>query len=384
MKILILNYFDPYNDNNGSVLRINGVIRALQNDHELFVYSLGDKEFTHTRGKTTYVTIRKTTQSKLHKIIVFMLGKSVLLDRTFNKALDAEVEKLLKDVKIDLIIAESVYMAQYIPEEMRYWVDQHNVEYDLLLSYLKEKKTLLSKVKSLYLKHESSLVRRYEVKTLKKAERVLCVNSCDQKVFQTVGVQADIVPNTIDVKGIEIISKDSELTDIVFIGAMNYYPNEYGVLYFVDNVLPLIREKGIDATLWIVGAKPSRKVIKLGEREGIEVTGWVELDKLIDYYRKAGVFIAPMYIGGGSATKIVHAMAHSIVVVTTMIGADKIEFLENNVNVLVACNDNEFADHVSNVLKNNDLRRRVGKSARKAVEQHVDYSVVKGLLDKYI
>ena len=63
---------------------------------------------------------------------------------------------------------------------------------------------------------------------------------------------------------------------LVFTGSMDWLPNEDGMLYFVRDVLPLIRREEPSATLSIVGRAPTPAIVKLGSEYGVEVTGRVD------------------------------------------------------------------------------------------------------------
>src|SRR5262249_3173483 len=62
---------------------------------------------------------------------------------------------------------------------------------------------------------------------------------------------------------------------IVFTGQMDYWPNIDGVVWFADNVLPVLRERRPGASFYVVGAHPSAAIRALNLRPGIVVTGQV-------------------------------------------------------------------------------------------------------------
>ena len=75
-----------------------------------------------------------------------------------------------------------------------------------------------------------------------------------------------------------ISSPDGKAYDpdrIVFIGRMDYYPNQECMFEFCAEALPMMRARRPQATLVIVGADPSPAVRKLGELPGVTVTGSV-------------------------------------------------------------------------------------------------------------
>ena len=93
---------------------------------------------------------------------------------------------------------------------------------------------------------------------------------------------------------------------LVFTGSMDWLPNEDGMLYFVRDILPRIRQVEPEATLSIIGRAPTPAVKRLADDAGIEVTGRV--DDVRPHIAAGSVYIVPLRIGGGTRLKIFEAM----------------------------------------------------------------------------
>lgn len=102
---------------------------------------------------------------------------------------------------------------------------------------------------------------------------------------------------------------------LVFTGAMDYWANVDAVCWFADKIFSLVRAKLPQICFYIVGGKPTSKVIALGDRPGIHVTGRVE--DIRPWLRFARVAVAPMRIARGIQNKVLEAMAMEIPVVAT-------------------------------------------------------------------
>ena len=63
---------------------------------------------------------------------------------------------------------------------------------------------------------------------------------------------------------------------LVFTGSMDWYPNEDAILHFAQDILPLIRREVPEASLTVVGRKPSARLQAGGRGPGIAVTGTVD------------------------------------------------------------------------------------------------------------
>jgi len=77
--------------------------------------------------------------------------------------------------------------------------------------------------------------------------------------------------------------------EFVFTGTMDYPPNVDAVVWFANEILPLIRHTVPDAQFYIVGNGPSAEVLRLAQIEGVFVTGRVPDVRPYVAYATAGV-----------------------------------------------------------------------------------------------
>ena len=151
---------------------------------------------------------------------------------------------------------------------------------------------------------------------------------------------------------------------------MDWYPNEDAVGFFADEVFPLVQEKVPNVTFSIVGGNPSARVRKLAEREGVVVTGRVP--EIKPYFAEATVFVVPLRIGSGTRLKILEALAMGKAIVSTTVGAEGLD-LKDGAEIFIADEPTAFADAVTRLLMDSDLRRRMGENGRARVEQDYDW-----------
>jgi sugar transferase (PEP-CTERM/EpsH1 system associated) len=114
---------------------------------------------------------------------------------------------------------------------------------------------------------------------------------------------------------------------IVFTGVMNYRPNEDAVNWFINECLGEIRKACPGVMFYIVGARPSRCVLRLAKvHPDVRVTGSVT--DIRPYMAQAQVVVAPLRIGRGIQNKVLEALAMDKPVVASQnalagIGVDK-------------------------------------------------------------
>jgi glycosyltransferase involved in cell wall biosynthesis len=124
------------------------------------------------------------------------------------------------------------------------------------------------------------------------------------------------------------------------------------VLWFVDRVLPLIRERVPAARLAIVGSNPSSHVLGLAG-VGITVAANVSDVELRTHYRSSRVGVVPLRYGAGVKLKVVEALREGLPLVTTPTGAQGLPGLDQVASI---CDSPRgFADAVCDLLEDDAL-----------------------------
>ena len=214
--------------------------------------------------------------------------------------------------------------------------------------------------------------QRYERVLSPKFDAVTCTSDIDAAVFQRHCSEdvIEIIPNGVDVTHYQPDFSAEASAHLIYIGSMDWYPNEDAVSFFADEVLPRIQENVPDVRFSIVGGNPSARVQKLAEREGVVVTGRVP--EIKPYFAEATVFVVPLRIGSGTRLKILEALAMGKAIVSTSVGAEGLD-LKDGEEIFIADEPTVFADAVTRLLTDAPLRRRVGENGRTRVEQDYDW-----------
>ena len=221
--------------------------------------------------------------------------------------------------------------------------------------------------------------QRYERVLSPRFDAVTCTSDIDAAVFQRHCKEdtIEIIPNGVDVTHYQPDFTSEAPAHLIYIGSMDWYPNEDAVAFFADEVLPSIQDKVPDVQFSIVGGNPSARVQKLAEREGIVVTGRVP--EIKPYFAEATVFVVPLRIGSGTRLKILEALAMGKAIVSTTVGAEGLD-LKDGEEIFIADEPAIFADAVTRLLTDPSLRRRIGENGRTRVEQDYDWRSIGGKL----
>ena len=167
---------------------------------------------------------------------------------------------------------------------------------------------------------------------------------------------------------------------MLFIGTMTWTPNNEGMIWFLENVMPMCSnvEK---YELYIVGKNPSDKVKELSAKyENVTLLGYVE--SLEEYYEKCDVLIVPLFIGSGQRVKIIEAFSRAYPVISTTIGLEGLKYIDGE-TVLVANNEKEFKNQIDK-CKNYEVLSRIGKEGNKVFDAEYSTEIIKEKINKIL
>jgi glycosyltransferase involved in cell wall biosynthesis len=172
------------------------------------------------------------------------------------------------------------------------------------------------------------------------------------------------VPNCVQDTTPQKIPKNTSKPNILFVGTLNYAPNEQGIKWFIEEawspIKEILKQKNIEPTLTVVGKNPTSWMREMGHDDSISVHGNVE--SVIPFYSRATLIICPIFQGGGTRIKILEAFSHSRAVVSTTLGAEGIEAIDNE-HILIANTATEFIATITDLVQNTRKTKLVEEKA---------------------
>jgi len=243
--------------------------------------------------------------------------------------------------------------------------------------------------KALYSWLQWRRLQRYEQKVCRSVDTVLTVSDTDATAIAYLDKTIDlhVVPNGVDCSFFSAAAQPAaypaetqirHLASIIFTATMDFRPNVDAVLWFCQDILPLIKIDAFHVHFYVVGNRPPAQVRALAS-PAVTVTGYVS--DIRPYIANSMVYVVPMRIGSGTRLKILEAMAMHIPVVSTTVGAEGIEVTPGQ-NILIGDSPAEFAHHVVNLLGNAAERSRLAGNARRLVEDTYDWTTIVPNLEK--
>jgi GT2 family glycosyltransferase/glycosyltransferase involved in cell wall biosynthesis len=168
---------------------------------------------------------------------------------------------------------------------------------------------------------------------------------------------------------------------ILFVGGFDHAPNKDGILWFCNEILPLIRKISPDVCLTIAGSNPPEEVRRL-ESDLIKVTGRVSDSKLSEFYNQHRVAVAPLRFGAGVKGKVVESLLKGLPIVTTSIGS---QGLCNSVKAIsIARSEQDFCEKVTALLQIENKWIAQRKSGIKYFEDNFSLQKIKPNLTKLL
>jgi len=207
--------------------------------------------------------------------------------------------------------------------------------------------------------------RRMEEALLPRFSMVLAASFHDAATVLEIAPDARVrvYPNAIPFQPVPELAEEDA---IVFSGNMEYHPNASAVRFFRKEVWPLLRERWPGLVWRLLGKNPSAVSHFASEDTRIEVIGGVQ--DAVRELARAKVAVVPVLAGSGTRLKILEAWAARVPVVSTTLGAEGLPVRDGE-HLLLADGAADFAEAVSRLLSNTDLRRKVGWAGRLLLER---------------
>ena len=147
-------------------------------------------------------------------------------------------------------------------------------------------------------------VQRYERQACARFDGIVAVSELDKQVLERDYGARNVhaVPTGVDTDFFRPHPEPPEENNLVFLGAMDWLPNEDGILFFADEVLPRLRKLVPTAHITVVGRNPSPKLLKRTRvHPEIRVVGRVE--DVRRHVARGALFVIPSASAAARASR---------------------------------------------------------------------------------
>ncbi|MCX5848854.1 MAG: glycosyltransferase family 4 protein [Deltaproteobacteria bacterium] len=291
-------------------------------------------------------------------LTAFAGGLSLRTARFFPGVFGPFVEHILRETRYDAIQVEELPLMSSVgalSPDLPVVFSSHNVESELSILLFSRPNPLFRLLANM----ECRRTIQEETKALVRARACLAVSERDRNALWLLsngnGSSIHVLPNCAHDR-FQPSDRKKPGKGLLFVGALGWYPNQDGFLWFMDEVLPLLRKQSPAVTVRVAGSGIVPTLRRKLERQGIDVHANV-LD-ILPFMQEARLLFVPLRIGGGTRIKIVEAWAAGLPVVSTVRGAEGLPY-RSGVDMLVADDAAGFATAVRRLLEDDGLHANI-------------------------
>lgn len=401
-NLLYLVHRLPYPPNKGDKVRSYHLLKHLTTSHRVFLGTFVDDPLDEAYVETVrgicpdlHVARLHPRMAKVRSLAGLLTNEALGLRYYQDSGLQTWVTQTMHDNNIDAVVVFSSVMAQYFTPDRgdvsvpmlvdfvdvdsakwTQYADNHRWPFSWL--YRREGKRLLA--------HERTVAARAQRSFFVTDNEVALFHSLAPESINTVesmsnGVDADyFAPDPSRPSPFFVQSSDSSGIPLVFTGAMDYWPNVDAVTWFVNDILPSLRQRWPQVVFYIVGRNPPASVLALAS-DAVVVTGTV-LD-VRPYLQHAAVVVAPLRVARGIQNKILEAMAMGRPVVAAQSCVDAID-AKSGEELIAALAEPDFVREIDALLKSPVRAAAVGQSGRLRVVNSYSWNAHLGGIDRHL
>ncbi|MEZ5626987.1 MAG: TIGR03087 family PEP-CTERM/XrtA system glycosyltransferase [Rhodocyclaceae bacterium] len=331
--LLYLVHRIPYPPNKGDKLRSFHILRHLAEHYRVFLATFVDHpdDLRHVQALDQWCAgvhaVRlNPTLGRMRSLRGLLTGEALSVPYYRNSGLADWVSEMVRSEHIRKAVVFSGPMAQYLEglSLARTVIDFCDVDSAKWTQYAASRRGPMA---WLY-RREGRLLGRYERQWARRADVSSFVTRAEADLFLADAPQlADrvlAIENGVDAEvfspanGGERPYRAGD-PNIVFAGAMDYWPNVDAATWFAREVMPRVWAELPEACFTIVGMNPTPAVRSLAVPERVVVTGTVP--DVRPYVHHADVVVAPLRVARGIQNKVLEAMSMARPVVVSTASA---------------------------------------------------------------
>lgn len=341
-KILIVTTRYPFPLFSGDKLRIYNISKNLSKKNKIDLIYTGSEENIKRKikfiNKTIFIKTNKI--KKILQIFYFLLtGKPLQVGYFFSNEMKEKITEIQNDY--DCIIFHLVRSAEFLSKDYK---GTKILEMTDVISknymQLYKKLNFFNPIKYIYFL-EQKLIQNYEKKIIKLFNYVILVSKWDAKNISGKN-KIKIITNGTNLKT-KKFKFNTKNNDIIFIGNINYLPNKIACYAFINDIMPKLKEAGLNINFKIIGQ--TSKLLKISLSRFKNVTVYNDIIFPENLCKNAICGISNLSIVTGVQNKILEYMRIGLPTIISK----KCYFslnLKKNKHILVYENDNQFVKQI--------------------------------------
>ena len=364
MKVLVLSHKPPFPIIDGGCFAMNQFLKnlsSIETIEQIEYFSIHThkhpfvpEDFPEIKNVNFSSSFVDTKIYFIDALISIIKKKSYNISRFYSKSVKRELEQLCKMMNFDIVIFEGLFTTIYQKDiqgfsNAKFVYRAHNIEHEIWQQLAKKERNFIKKY---FLKLLAKNLKTKELELINSVDFILPLSSKDEVDIKNINKNPSFhIPVSIDIQKQKI---DFSSVSLCFIGSFNWIPNREGIVWFIKNIFPRIKENYPEISINIAG-RESEKINELKGLDGVNVKGFVKNSS--DFLLQNGIFIAPLLSGSGIKMKVLEAFSIGLPCVLTEIAAEGLD-LPASINISKTAD--EFTTDLLQLIRNESTRKQRG------------------------
>ncbi len=298
------------------------------------------------------------------------------MDENFRK----ELSGLLESQNFDIVQLEGLYVCPYIETIRKHSKAMivyraHNIEHEIW----ERSVGMAGGLKKWYLKILSRRLKKFETGWLNAYDLLVPITLRDGKTLNNLGNTRPlhVAQTGIDLSHLTPRFSSMKFPSLFHIGALDWAPNQEGILWFLRLCWGRLAEKYPDLKFYIAGRNAPAWLEKKLNLPGVVYLG--EIEDAYAFMNSGAVMVVPLFAGSGMRIKIIEGMALGKAIVSTSIGTEGIGTTHGE-NIRIANTADAFVKEISELTENKEQVEKTGLNAIRYIHENFDNAVLAGKL----
>jgi len=327
--------------------------------HKEFIAPYASLELFPHSTKNTPIRIFKSLFAK----------DAIYIQKHYSSKILSYLETLCENNKFDIIHADHSAMAGLaIKLKEKYKIPiglrLHNIEWTIWQRYAD---TLpYFHPKRLYIQSQANKLKRNESEILKNIDVAFAITEEDKKRALDLNPNLNVIIASAGVNPEEWKPdniQENNPQELIIATTYHWRHNVDALHWFIGNVLKPLKKQIPDIQLTLLGKNIPAEFNNYKEF-GVNPLGYV--DRVQPYLNRAGIYISPLFVGGGIRIKILEAMAMEMPVVASPIAAEGIP-ADSHAGLFVSRSADDFIRNILQLIEDKNFAEKAGKAARQFI-----------------
>ncbi|MCF8371079.1 MAG: glycosyltransferase family 4 protein [Bacteroidales bacterium] len=325
-KILFITNRNLFPQNSGDKIVSYSIIKKLCVNHDLILYNIiNERPYTQDETddltsctKLFYAEQRKFRSEFSGAVKGILQSKHLTMAKRESKPDQEKIRQIIAEHKPDVVIWDHLRATSIFVENPSVNVlFEHNNEYQIAVNHARRMRK--NPILFTYLDYQRRMLKKHIIAMYKKLEHVIYMSEYDLKDMLVQPKSYSLLnylPLIFNYSQHQ--PKEKEDLRLLFVGSLDYFPNTFGVTWFVENVFSKLDNDRIK--LSIVGRDaPPAFVKKVESWKNVEL--FMDVPEVEKYYLESDIFVNSIFDGAGKNIKILEALAYGIPIISSKFGS---------------------------------------------------------------